>query len=77
MPRGPQGQKRPADVIGAAVMVAKFATGELSEGLQPKSGRVRSGQAGGKARTESLSKKDRVAISPRRLLQSAGVSDGP
>ena len=28
MPRGPRGEKRPADVIGAAVMVAKIATGE-------------------------------------------------
>jgi hypothetical protein len=27
MPRGPRGEKRPADVIGAAVMVAKIATG--------------------------------------------------
>jgi hypothetical protein len=26
MPRGPQGEKRPADVIGAAVMVGKIAT---------------------------------------------------
>ena len=26
MPRGPRGEKRPADVIGAAVMVAKIAT---------------------------------------------------
>ena len=31
MPKGPQGQKRPADVIGAAVMVAKIATGEICE----------------------------------------------
>ena len=28
MPKGPQGQKRPADVIGNAVLVAKIATGE-------------------------------------------------
>src|ERR1700694_2575363 len=28
MPKGPQGQKRPADVIGAAVRVARIATGE-------------------------------------------------
>src|SRR5262249_40155664 len=28
MPRGPQGEKRPAEVIGAAVMVDKIATGE-------------------------------------------------
>jgi len=29
MPRAPRGEKRPADVIGAAVMVAKIATGEI------------------------------------------------
>ena len=28
MKRGPRGEKRPADVIGCAVMVAKIATGE-------------------------------------------------
>jgi hypothetical protein len=28
VPRGPRGEKRPADVIGAAVMVGKIATGE-------------------------------------------------
>jgi hypothetical protein len=31
MPRGPRGEKRPADVIGAAAMVAKIATGQLEE----------------------------------------------
>ena len=34
MPKGPQGQKRPADVIGAAVMVARIATGEFKEPLK-------------------------------------------
>ena len=29
MPKGPQGQKRPGDVIGAAIMVARIATGEV------------------------------------------------
>jgi hypothetical protein len=29
MPKGPRGEKRPADVTGAAVMVAKIATGEI------------------------------------------------
>ena len=28
MPRGPKGQKRPADVIGKAVKVMRIATGE-------------------------------------------------
>jgi hypothetical protein len=31
MPKGPKGEKRPADGIGAAVMVARIATGELEE----------------------------------------------
>lgn len=31
MPKGPKGEKRPADVIGAAIMVAKIATGEVEE----------------------------------------------
>ena len=31
MPKGPKGEKRPADVIGAAVKVLKIATGEIEE----------------------------------------------
>jgi hypothetical protein len=29
MPRGPRGEKRPADVIGNAVKVMRIATGEI------------------------------------------------
>jgi hypothetical protein len=47
MPRGPRGEKRPADVMGAAVMVAKIATGlwsvedivALVEASEPKPGK--------------------------------------
>jgi hypothetical protein len=31
MPKGPQGQKRPADVIGNAVHVMRIATGEIED----------------------------------------------
>jgi hypothetical protein len=31
MPKGPQGQKRPGDVIGAAIEVARIATGDDSD----------------------------------------------
>lgn len=31
MPKGPEGEKRPADVIGAAVMIARIGTGEIFE----------------------------------------------
>ena len=62
MPKAPQGQKRPADVIGAAIMVAKIAIGEITELPQKKSGRVRSGKAGAKVRTKKLSKERRSEI---------------
>jgi hypothetical protein len=31
MPKGPSGQKRPADVIGAAIMMAKIATDDPAD----------------------------------------------
>ena len=33
MPRGPNGEWRPADVVGCAVHVMKIATGEIEEAL--------------------------------------------
>jgi hypothetical protein len=70
MPKGPQGQKRPgqkrpADIVGCAVKVAKLATGEITEKLQTPSGKVRSGEAGAKARAERLSKEARTAIAKK------------
>ena len=41
MPRGPRGEKRPADVIGNAVKVMRIATGEETETLPPRSVRRR------------------------------------
>ena len=42
MPKGPQGQKRPADAIGLAVMIGKIATGEIEDApaAQPKARRA-------------------------------------
>ena len=39
MPKGPKGEKRPADVIGAAVMVGRIATGEIDESAPPDDGK--------------------------------------
>ena len=36
MPRGPQGQQRPRDVVGAAVAVARIATGEQDEQFETR-----------------------------------------
>jgi len=65
MPRGPRGEKRPADVIGTAVMVAKIATGEIEEEPQKKSGRTRSGRAGAKARADKLTEAERKRIAKK------------
>jgi hypothetical protein len=65
VPKGPQGQKRPGDVIGAAIMVAKIATGEIQEGQKIKSAAAELGSRGGKARAASLSKKKRKEIAQK------------
>ena len=66
MPKGPKGQKRPADVIGAAIKVARIATGEETEDIAAEEGKdaaaVSLGKRGGKARAEALSKKRRKEI---------------
>jgi hypothetical protein len=31
MPKGPEGEKRPADVIGNAVHIMRIATGEITD----------------------------------------------
>jgi hypothetical protein len=65
MPRGPLGQKRPADTVAAAIMVAKIATGEIEEKLKAPSGKVRSGKAGAAARANKLSQEERSAIAKK------------
>ena len=70
MPRGPQGQRRPADAIGRAIMVAKIATGELTEDYGPgNDGKNKAAQAlgrlGGQARAKGLTKKRRKEIAQK------------
>ena len=64
MPTGPKGQKRPADVIGAAVKVMRIAIGEEEEELpdSAKSAAAELGSRGGKARAKKLSPEARSAI---------------
>ena len=62
MPKGPQGQKRPADAISRAVMVAQIATGEIKEELEVKSAAAQLGSRGGKARAASMSAERRAEI---------------
>ena len=65
MPRGPGGEKRPADAVGAAVMVAKIATGEVDDSLDDdgkNKAAVELGRRGGRARAAKLTKGQREDI---------------
>lgn len=61
MPKGPQGQKRPADVIGAAIRVARIATGEEQE-TPPQKAKSKAGRKGGPARAIKLTPEQRSEI---------------
>src|SRR5437879_8016618 len=69
MPRGPKGDRRPADVIGNAVHVMRIATGEVEDARPSpdpaKEYMRRGGLAGGRARAVMLTKKRRVEIAKK------------
>jgi hypothetical protein len=60
MPKGPNGERRPADTNACAVMVAKIATGEVEDTKTAKRG-----SAGGRARAERMSAAERKEIAER------------
>lgn len=65
MPKGPKGEKRPADVIGNAVKIARIATGEDDDALTDDGkdkAAVSLGKRGGRARADALSKTRRAEI---------------
>ncbi len=69
MPKGPKGEKRPTDVVGAAVKVMQIATGEIDEDVESETGKSRAavelGRRGGQARAAKLSKKRRAEIAKK------------
>ena len=77
MAKGPNGEKRPADVVGCAVTVARIATGEVKDTKLKYPGRKKSGVAGSKARNKSLNETQRSDIArkaARARWEQAGVS---
>ncbi len=62
MPRGPKGEKRPADVIGNAVHVTRIATGEIDEVVGKVPNRAKGGMKGAKMRAKVLSSQERSDI---------------
>jgi hypothetical protein len=64
MHKGPQGQKRPADVIGNAVHVMRIATAQIEES-PPKSARAKGGKKGGAARAKALDPQKRREVAQK------------
>jgi hypothetical protein len=69
MPRGPKGEKRPADVIGNAVHVMRIATGEIAETEESPAAALgrRGGLKGGKARAAKMTPDQRRAAAKKAV----------
>jgi acyl-CoA reductase-like NAD-dependent aldehyde dehydrogenase len=78
MPKGPRGERRPADVIGNAVHVMRIATGEIkeelatpeAEGKDPAAAAM--GRKGGKARAAAMTPERRAEIARKAAAKRWG-----
>ncbi len=65
MPKGPNGEKRPAGVIGNAVKVMRIATGEKEDVTTPASAAAILGRLGGAARARNMTPERRAEIAKK------------
>ena len=66
MPKGPRGEKRPADAVSRAIMVAKIATGEIEDEREElASAAAQLGRKGGKARAAAMTPERRKEIAQK------------
>jgi hypothetical protein len=75
MPKGPKGEKRPADVIGAVVKVMRIATGEVEEDPEENSKDKAAqalGRKGGRARASKLTPERRSEIARKAAAERWG-----
>jgi hypothetical protein len=81
VPRGPKGEKRPADVVSNAVHVMRIATGEIEDraptpeeqGKDPAAAAM--GRKGGAARAKTMNAEERSRIA-RRAAHKRWHRDG-
>ena len=73
MPKGPRGEKRPADVIGTAVKTMRILTGEETEELDPpQTPGQQLGKLGGAARAKALTAEQRAEIARKAAAKRWG-----
>jgi hypothetical protein len=78
VPRGPRGERRPADVIGDTVKVMRIATGEESDNREdapPPSPAAQLGKLGGAARARKLTAEQRQEIARKGAAKRWGRTD--
>lgn len=71
MPKGPKGEKRHADTVQNAMLIARIATGEVEDAPSKAPNRAKGGKAGGAARASKLTPEQRKDIS-RKALKARG-----
>lgn len=69
MPKGPKGEKRPADVIGNAVRVMRIATGDEAEDAAPANPAAEMGRKGGQARAKALTAEQQAEIAKNAAVK--------
>jgi len=74
MPRGPKGEKRPADVVANAVHIMRIATGEIEDTKRSAGAEAnrKGGVKGAKVRAERLSPAERKAIAKKAAASRWG-----
>ena len=73
MPKGPRGEKRPADAVSRAVMVARIATGEIEDERENlKSAAAALGSLGGKKRAATMTPERRAEIARQAAAKRWG-----
>jgi hypothetical protein len=74
MPKGPKGERRPADVIGNAVHVMRVLTGEIEERANVAKDAATLGKRGGHARAAKMTPEQRSEVA--RLAAAARWKKG-
>ena len=75
MPKGPRGEKRPADAVGRAIKIAKIATGEIEDERDELSNAAAElGRKGGKKRAENMTPERRKEIARKAAEKRWGRS---
>jgi len=77
MPKGPRGEKRPADEVSRAIMVAKIAAPEVEDEREElANAAAQLGSKGGRARAKLLPKSRRVEIA-RKAAKTRWAAKSP